>query len=41
VAEAAGQTPPASRYSPDMSKHSFLGTDPAVVASYREYAANL
>jgi betaine-homocysteine S-methyltransferase len=41
VAEAAGKTPPASRYSPDMSKHSFLGTDPAVVASYREYAANL
>jgi betaine-homocysteine S-methyltransferase len=41
VAEAAGRTPPASRYSPDMSKHSFLGTDPAVAASYREYAANL
>jgi betaine-homocysteine S-methyltransferase len=41
MAAAAGKTPPASRYSPDMSKHSFLGTDPAVVASYREYAANL
>ncbi len=41
VAEAAGKTPPASRYSPDMSKHSFLGSDPAVVPSYREYAPNL
>lgn len=41
VAEAAGKTPPASRYSPDMSKHSFLGSDPGIVTSYREYAANL
>ena len=39
--DEAGKTPPASRYSPDMSKHSFLGTDPAVATSYREYAANL
>ena len=41
MAEAAGKVPPASRYSPDMSKHSFLGTDPAIAASYREYASNL
>ncbi len=41
VAEAAGKMPPASRYSPDMSKHSFLGSDPGIVTSYREYAANL
>jgi betaine-homocysteine S-methyltransferase len=41
VAEAAGQTPPASRYSPDMSKHSFLGSDPHIAQSYREYAPNL
>ncbi len=41
VAEAAGQTPPASRYSPDLSKHSFLGSDPHVAQSYREYAPNL
>jgi betaine-homocysteine S-methyltransferase len=41
VAEAAGKTPPASRYSPDMSKHSFLGTDPAIAKTYQEYAANL
>jgi betaine-homocysteine S-methyltransferase len=41
VAEAAGKTPPASRYSPDMTKHSFLGSDPAITKSYREYAPNL
>jgi betaine-homocysteine S-methyltransferase len=41
VAEAAGKTPPASRYSPDMSKHSFLGSAPGIAKSYREYAANL
>jgi betaine-homocysteine S-methyltransferase len=41
VAEAAGKTPPASRYSPDMTKHSFLGTDPAIARTYQEYAGNL
>ena len=41
MAEAAGKTPPASRYSPDMSKHSFLGSAAGVTASYREYAPNL
>jgi len=41
VAEAAGKTPPASRYSPDMSKHSFLGSAPGITKSYREYASNL
>lgn len=41
MAEAAGMTPPASRYSPDMSKHSFLGSAPGVTQSYREYAPNL
>jgi len=41
VAEAAGKAPPASRYSPDMSKHSFLGSAPGVTESYREYAPNL
>jgi methionine synthase I (cobalamin-dependent) len=41
VAEAAGKSPPASRYSPDMSKHSFLGTDPGIVRTYQEYAENL
>ena len=41
VAEAVGKTPLASRYSPDMSKHSFLGSAAGLTASYREYAANL
>jgi len=41
VAEAAGKTPPASRYSPDMSKHSFLGSAAGITASYQEYAPNL
>jgi betaine-homocysteine S-methyltransferase len=41
VAEAAGKIPPASGYSPDMSKHSFLGTDPGIAKAYRDYAARL
>jgi betaine-homocysteine S-methyltransferase len=41
VAEAVGKVPAASRYSPDMSKHSFLGTAPAITKSYQEYAPNL
>jgi len=39
VAEALGRTPPASRYSPDMSKHAFLGTDPALKEENHEFAA--
>src|SRR5581483_2829604 len=41
LAEALGRTPPASRYSADMSKHAFLGTDPAISERYREYASRL
>ena len=41
VAEAAGKKPPASRYSPDMSKHSFLGSAPGISQSYRDYATHL
>lgn len=41
VAEAVGRVPPASRYSPDMSKHSFLGSDTSVAPSYQEYAPRL
>ena len=41
VAEALGRRPPASRYSPDMSRHSFFGTDPQIKASYQEYASRL
>ena len=32
LAEALGRRPPASRYSPDMSRHSYFGTDPKITA---------
>jgi betaine-homocysteine S-methyltransferase len=41
VAEALGRRPAASRYSPDMSKHAFLGTDPTLKQDNREYAERL
>jgi betaine-homocysteine S-methyltransferase len=41
VAEALGRTPPASRYSPDMTKHAFLGTDPTLKQQNRDYAERL
>jgi betaine-homocysteine S-methyltransferase len=41
VAEALGRTPPASRYTADMSKHAFLGTDPRLKDENREYAKEL
>jgi betaine-homocysteine S-methyltransferase len=41
MAEALGRQPPASRYSPDMARHSYFGTDPKLRASYRDYAARL
>jgi methionine synthase I (cobalamin-dependent) len=41
VAEALGHTPPASRYSPDMSKHAFMGTDPTLKQANRDYAERL
>jgi len=41
VAEALGRRPPASRYSADMSKHAFFGTDPTLKESNREYAREL
>ncbi len=41
MAAAAGKTPPAARYAPDMSKHSFLGSADGITQSYREYAPNL
>jgi betaine-homocysteine S-methyltransferase len=41
VAEAVGRTPPASRYSPDMSKHAFFGTDERIPQEYKEYAEKL
>jgi betaine-homocysteine S-methyltransferase len=41
VAEALGRTPPASRYSADMSKHAFLGTDGQLKAHNQAYAGEL
>jgi betaine-homocysteine S-methyltransferase len=41
MAEAIGRRPPASRYSPDMSKHAYLGTDPSLRADNREFAERL
>ena len=36
VAEALGRKVPGSRYSPDMSKHAFFGTDAAIPDAYKD-----
>jgi hypothetical protein len=41
IAEALDRTPPASRYSEDMSKHVFLGTDPTLRRQNIEYRSEL
>jgi betaine-homocysteine S-methyltransferase len=41
VAEALGRTPPASRYTADMSKHAFFGTDERIKREYQTYAPKL
>ncbi|HEX6508250.1 MAG TPA: homocysteine S-methyltransferase family protein [Chloroflexota bacterium] len=41
MAEALGRTPPASRYSADMSKHAFFGTDPTLTKETQELAGQL
>ena len=41
LAEAVGRTPPASRYTADMSKHAYLGTDPSLLQANQEYAEKL
>ncbi len=41
LAEALGRTPPASRFSPDMSKHAFLGTDAKLHEHNRAYHREL
>jgi betaine-homocysteine S-methyltransferase len=41
MAEALGRTPPASRYTADMSKHYALGTDPTLHAANRRFAERL
>src|SRR5262249_10496551 len=41
VAEALGRTPAASRYSADMSKHAYFGTDSQLKAHNRAFAKDL
>ena len=41
MAEALGRTPPASAYSPDMSKHAYFGTAEGVRKGYQDYAKDL
>jgi betaine-homocysteine S-methyltransferase len=41
LAEAVGRTPPASRYTADMSKHAYLGTDESLLAENRSFAEQL
>ena len=41
MAEVMGRTPPASKYSPDMSKHYALGSDKVVRKENREFIKNL
>jgi betaine-homocysteine S-methyltransferase len=41
IAEALGRTPPASRYTADMSKHAFFGSDPNLKGENLEFAKRL
>jgi methionine synthase I (cobalamin-dependent) len=41
LAEALGRTPPASRYSPDMSKHAYFGSDETLKADNLEFSKEL
>jgi betaine-homocysteine S-methyltransferase len=41
MAEALGRVPPASRYTADLSKHAYLGSDPTLKEENREYAERL
>jgi len=41
VAEAIGRVTPASRYSPDMSRHAFFGTNAAIPERYRKRVAEI
>ena len=41
MAEAMGRRPPASRYSPDMSKHAYLGSDPSLQRENLAFAERL
>jgi len=41
LAEAVGKRPPASKYSPDMSKHAFLGSHERIKQVQKDYADKL
>jgi betaine-homocysteine S-methyltransferase len=41
MAEALGRTPPASRFSADMSRHAFYGTSERISQHYQEFAKEL
>jgi betaine-homocysteine S-methyltransferase len=41
LAEAVGKHPPASKYSADMSKHAFLGSDKRIKKVQKDYAGKL
>jgi betaine-homocysteine S-methyltransferase len=41
MAEALGRTPPASRFSADMSRHAFFGTSERISRHYQEFAKEL
>ena len=41
LAEAVGKRPPASKYSPDMSKHAFLGSHERIKKVQKDYAGKL
>lgn len=41
LAEGLGRTPPASRFSPDMSKHAYFGTAAPVKKENQDYASRL
>jgi betaine-homocysteine S-methyltransferase len=41
VAEAVGRKPLGSRYSPDMSKHAFFGTDAAISERYKDRSVEI
>jgi betaine-homocysteine S-methyltransferase len=41
MAEALGRTPPASRYSEDMSRHVYFGSEPTLARHNLEYGRTL
>ena len=41
MAEALGRTPPASRYTADMSKHAYLGSDASLRKENLDFATHL